>query len=148
MLELDRINSLIEILQLAKSVGYSIHSSPVQPLIEVTIDLLLKLSNLFQQRGIFWEARKNPSIKFLDISDSLGNPKSIKLFERSRLAENPQLSEYFRKKAVELSRIKSLKDLPQDLYPYGQDRKKPPKISSKEHHFFRRTRNRKKKTHH
>jgi hypothetical protein len=142
MLDIDRIQFLIELLQAAQTSCYSIKSSPVVvPLFEVMIDLSLKLKDQFQQRGIFWEGRNNPSIKFLDISDALGNPKSVKLWDDRRRAENPQLAKYFGKLALDLIRIKNLQDLPKDLYSNGKTCKSPSeKLKPESYHFFRRTR--------
>ena len=141
MLDDDQIDLWIEILSEAKRNIFALtSSSPTKFLLEFMIDLSLKLKNEFKQSGTFWEDSKNPSIKFLDFADSLGNPKSIKLREFRKPSVNPQLSEYFGELALDLVRIKDLQDLPKDLYSKGKNRQGPSKTNQKVYHYRRRTR--------
>ena len=143
MLDRDQIKFQIEILTEALNMGYSSPSSPVEPLIEVVIDLLLKLGNVLQEGRAFWKGRKNPSIKFLDFADELANPKSIKIWDRRESAWNPELAKYFKQVALDLTKIKRFHELPEHLYCSDQSVKRKDKVNQKTYHFYRRTRNRK-----
>lgn len=98
VLEEDNLKSLLETLKMAQKVGFSSSSSPIGWFLEVGTDICLRLSILFK-RGVA-EARKNPEIKFnYRVSDSLGNPKSFKIFEDPKIYWDPKLSEIFKELA-------------------------------------------------
>lgn len=144
MLERDQIKFQIEILTEALNMGFASPSSPVEPLFEVVIDLLLKLRNQLQEGLSFWHGRKNPAIKFLDVADELANPKSIKIWDRREPAWDPRICQFIEQIVLDLTKIKRLKLLPEHLYCSDQAKKDHDKVNQKTYHFFRRARNRKK----
>jgi len=76
------------------------------PMLEVDIDLNLRISDFFKEGGPL-EERKNPAIKELDIADAIGNAKMVKLFDRPKWAySDPEISEYFREHARKLVAFK------------------------------------------
>jgi len=69
------------------------------PMLEVIIDLNLRLAEFFKEGGPL-EERKNPAVKELDISDALGNAKMIKIFTNPKWAHpDPETSIFFRRLA-------------------------------------------------
>lgn len=96
-LDKDKLDVLIASLQAARKAGFESLSSPVEPLLETAIDVCLLLSSSFEE-GKKSQA-ENPEIRFLDVQDSLGNPKSIKVWKNQKWFWNPQLAEIFRKLA-------------------------------------------------
>jgi hypothetical protein len=100
------IEDLLRLLEVALKQGYSVSSSPLVPILEIQIDLCLRLAQFFQEGGPFSE-RNNPSLKELPFADELGNPKIVKLFEIPRwVHSDPQISEFFRKMAGSFVRFK------------------------------------------
>jgi len=77
-LDKDRLQQLIEQLQLAQRMGFSSSSSPTRVLLEIAIDALLQLSEAFQRPELAGE-RLNQDLKFLDLDkpNALGNSKSV-----------------------------------------------------------------------
>jgi hypothetical protein len=103
-LDENSIEELIQLLETAKTVmfGQSFSSSPLIPILEINIDLNLRLAQFFTEGGPL-EERKNTAVKELDRADSLGNAKMIKVFERPRWAHpDPEISIYFREYARKL----------------------------------------------
>jgi hypothetical protein len=96
-LDKDQLDVLIASLMAARKAGFESLSSPVEPLLETAVDVCLLLASSFEE-GKKKQAA-NPEIKFLDVPDSLGNPKSIKVFKNQEWYWNPQLAEIFRKLA-------------------------------------------------
>lgn len=146
LLDEHRLGILIETLVRAKEIGFSCSSSPVLPLLEVMIDLALKLKEQLQQGSTFWSERFNPGLKFLEThQDALGNPKSIKLEFRRFVACDPQLANYFSQLAQDLIQVKRLQRLPEHLYCTAKQEAAPQKIKPSCYHFFRRTQKRRQK---
>jgi hypothetical protein len=92
-LEMDRLQSLIETLQLAKQVGFSSTSSTIVALLEVAIDLNLQISNLLK-RGSFGP-KTNKHMKFLDLAEpnELGNSKQISWHSPRKFYWEPESEE-------------------------------------------------------
>lgn len=150
-LDETQIDSLIEVLLQAKTIGFSISSSPIEPLLEVMVDLSLKLQEAFQE-GRAWEARTNKLLKFSTTDvDSLGNPKVITSEKPRTIAWDPSSSLFFKELAQTLVRLKTTKRLPKDLYSNGKpasgssQQEQPVNRKTAVYHFYRRTRLRKKK---
>lgn len=97
-LDRNKMKILIESLQLADKVGFESLSSPVVPLLEAGTDVCLLLASAYDA-GAKLQHRTNPEIRFLDSSDSLGNPKQITLWKKDQFVWAPQLSSFFRKLA-------------------------------------------------
>lgn len=151
MLDKDLLDSWIEILQRAKTVGFSTLSSPVEPLLEVMVDLSLQLKNLLQEGRVTWEARSNKSLKFSQFQvDALANPKVIRSEKQRHSAWDPSISTFFEETAKILIALKTKHQLPEHLYCKGRDAK-PSKQpghhinNSSVYQFHRRARLRKKK---
>lgn len=152
LLDKDLLDSWIEILQRAKTIGFSTLSSPVEPLLEVMVDLSLQLKNVLQEGTVTWEARSNKTLKFSEFQvDALSNPKVIRSEKQRTHAWSPSISLYFEELAKTLIRLKTTHLLPEDLYSKGKpaagsDRQEQQiKNLTTVHHFRRRTRLRKKK---
>lgn len=93
-LEEDKLSQLIETLKLARQVGYSSSSSPIGFLLEAGTDICLQISSLLKEGTE--EKKKNPEVKFnYRVSDSLGNPKSFKVYKDPKTFWNPQLAQTF-----------------------------------------------------
>lgn len=143
----DTLNQLLE----AYRLGFSTFSSPVNPIMRVVIDLILKLRNLFKEGGSKWDHPPNKSIRFLDgisapwVPDALGNPKQISFRDRPSFAQDAQLSQYFEKIALQLTEIKRSKTLPKNLYSFGNRQDPKKQINKSNYHYFRRTRDKRKK---
>lgn len=151
---LDRnwLNDLIVTLQDADKIGYQILSSPVEPLIEVMVDLSLKLREKLKTGDAFWERRFNKTLTFSKTEvDVLNNPKIFRSEVQRNKAWDPALSLFFEKLAQDLIRLKMSHKLPKDLYSYGKQRASSDriKIASKSitsnYQYRRRTRLRKKR---
>jgi hypothetical protein len=147
MLEKDQeLISTLELLLEAYKLGFSTFSSPVNSLLRIMIDLSLKLRNLFQEGGQRWDHPANKSIRFMDginspwIPDALGNPRQISQGTFQKQAEDPLLSQFFEKIALDLVQIKRLQSLPENLYSSDETKKPKKKIKPESYHFFRRTR--------
>lgn len=153
MLDKDLLNVWIDILQRAKTVGFSTLSSPVEPLLEVMVDLCLQLKQLLQEGRVPWEARSNKSLKFSQFQvDALANPKVISSERQRHSAWDPSISFFFQELAQTLIALKTKHKLPEHLYCKGsyagsskQNQEPFPKQTGKGYHFRRRTRLRKKK---
>lgn len=79
---LEKLRLLSQMLRDAEKYGFefsfeSLGSSPVDVLLEVTTDALLLLRAFYGEGS--QGRRASPGIAFLDRSDELGNPKSIKI---------------------------------------------------------------------
>ncbi len=151
-LDENLLDQWIQILTEAKQVGFSSSSSPVEPLLEVMIDLCLQLKQLLQEGSRTWEARSNKSLKFSTSQvDALSNPKVIRSEKQRHTAWDPSISLFFKELAESLVRLKSEHQLPKDLYSKGrgaqdpQQIKKPRRPSRPVYHFYRRSRLRKTK---
>lgn len=106
MLEEDRLNSLLEAVKLAKEMGYSSSSSPIGYLLEAGTDLCLKISSLLKEGTK--AKRNNPEVRFnYRVSDPLGNPKSFKVIEPSKVFWSPQIAEIFRDLASFFIKVKN-----------------------------------------
>lgn len=143
----ERLSLAIQTLSEAHKLGFSIGSSPVEPLVEVMVDLALQLKHLLQEGLVPWELRSNKSLKFSETKvDALSNPLVIRTESQRHLAFSPQLSNFFGELAKSLVVIKDTHHLPQDLYSYGEgrDQNNQPrqhlvgKNPSAVHHFRRR----------
>jgi hypothetical protein len=100
------LEELILILEEAVKYGYSTLTPPLIPMLEVLIDLNLRVSDFFKEGGPLQE-RTNPSLKELDIADALGNTKMIKLFEIPKwVHKNSQISFIFKRRAEGLVKFK------------------------------------------
>lgn len=142
----------IETLTRAKAAGFSmLSSSPVEPLLEVMVDMSLQLKNLLQEGRVTWEARSNKSLKFSQFQvDALANPKVISSEKQRHTAWDPSISFFFQELAQTLILLKTKHQLPKDLYSKGRAAQSS---KQKEQHlnkgavyqFRRRTRLRKKK---
>lgn len=95
----EELKELIELLQLAEEQGYSTLSPPLVPMLEICIDLNLRIAEFFKEGGPLNE-RTNPSLKEFDYADALGNSKMIKIFELPKwVHEDPEISKFFRELA-------------------------------------------------
>jgi len=152
VLDKDQLDRWIQVLTEAKQVGFSSLSSPVEPLLEVMIDLCLQLKQLLQEGTVAWETRSNKSLKFSEFQvDALSNPKVIRSEKQRHVAWDPSISFFFKELAETLVRLKASHKLPKDLYSNGrcgQDRKqiknRTPKLGVQVYHFYRRSRLRQK----
>jgi len=140
----------IETLQRAKTVGFNLSSSPIEPLLEVMVDLSLQLKNALQEGRVTWEASSNKSLKFSESQvDALSNPKVIRSEKQRHTAWDPSISLFFKDLAENLVLLKVNHHLPQNLYSYGRDdsrqqsQKGRPKVAT--YQFYRRVHLRKKK---
>lgn len=137
-LDSEELAELLELLETARSQrtgGYSFESSPLIPLLEILIDLNLRVAELFREGGRL-EDKPNPSIKELDVSDALGNAKMIKIFERPKWAHaDPQISFIFRRTAERLVLFKNTGN-PLDLATFAVTKfrtiNRPPRFKAKE----------------
>lgn len=121
---------MIELLQAAKNTAFSFHSSPVNIMSEIATDLLLKLSQAYEE-GVPKRERLNPTIIFdYRFPDPLGNASSFKRESKSPEAWDPDLSYLCRRLAIFFSRSiredfsfqKDFHDLLnhlQDIFPPG-----------------------------
>lgn len=151
LLDENQIDSWIQLLTEAKTIGFSFSSSPVEPLLELMVDLAVKLKNEFlEDLGTFWDEETNPSLKFSKTQvDSLSNPKVIYIRDRKQPAWDPRLSSFFGELAANLIRIKRLRKLPTDLYSEGkQQTPNRSKIKRSTYFFRKRARRRQKNGHH
>jgi hypothetical protein len=146
LLEKDReLVETLDLLREAYKLGFSTFSSPVRPIIRVMIDLALKLSNLFQQGSTRWDHPRNKSIRFFDginarwIPDELGNPRQSSSRIPQKIADDPRLSKYFRKLALDLIKIQTAEGFPKDLYSLGKTDKPQDNIKPATYQYFRRT---------
>jgi hypothetical protein len=152
------LEELILILEEAVKYGYSTLTPPLIPMLEVLIDLNLRVSEFFKVGGPLSE-RNNPALKELDIADALGNTKMIKLFDVPKwVRESSQISFIFKRSAEGLVRFKKSGN-PIDLATFAVTKikkinrpsVKKPKESQKEHdrntywYFQRKARTRYKK---
>lgn len=140
-LDENQLSLLIETLLRAKTFGFSISASPVEPLIEVMVDLSLQLRNLLKEGKSPWQQKLNPELKFLEQADELGNFKSLKLLKPTQPAFEPEVSEWFSRLAQDLIAVKTHHHLPKNLYSFGKGdngphRKQRPQV----YHYFRRIR--------
>jgi len=165
----ERLKELIEILQQAHSVGFSLSSSfPAEPLLELMIDSSLQLSNQAREEGP-WTEVQNPSLEFLEKPlklrsgaksgiwaterDELGNVAQKQRNQAPDTMTDPKLPDFFKKLATTLVEIKRLHHLPPHLYcEEGSKRRDQPakKISPETFWYLKRRKNRLKKhnTHH
>lgn len=153
-LDEDLIDLWIETLQRAKTVGFESSSSPIEPLLEVMVDLALQLKNLLQEGRITWELRSNKTLKFSEFQvDALANPKVLSSEKRRNIAWDPLLSTFFAELAQSLISVKKTHHGPENLY-YSRSKAESSKQSQKQlpklqrtvvYHYRRRTRLRKKK---
>lgn len=90
-LDKDKLDSLVESVTLARKLGFESLSSPVEPLLEAAIDVCLLLEKSFNEGRL--SQKKNPSIKELDVSDELGNPKMLKVFKKQSIFFDPRVAE-------------------------------------------------------
>jgi hypothetical protein len=116
-LERDRLDGLIETLQLAKKFGFSSLSSPIEPLFEAAIDMFILLSTLLKEGSP--SLQRNPEIKFLDVPDALGNPKSVKIHKVLPDFQDQEASEYLMKLASLMVALKRRLSLPKALKASG-----------------------------
>lgn len=75
--ELNNLLLLVQELQLAIKVGWSLPYSTVDPLLDVLIDLCLQVKSMLEQEELNFE-RENKGVKELGIADELGNSKMVK----------------------------------------------------------------------
>jgi hypothetical protein len=103
----EELENLIEILQEAVKHGFSTLTPPLIPMLEVLIDLNLRMANFFKEGGPL-QQQENPSIKELDFADALGNAKMIKLFDKPKWAyADPKISFIFKRTAEGLVKFKN-----------------------------------------
>jgi hypothetical protein len=143
----NRLRNLRDILNQALRQGFESISSPIEPLIQLMIDLSLQLKFLFGDQQTYWTGKKNPGLRFLDTEqDSLGNPKQIRINFPGKRAYDEGLEEYFSDLAEELAYIASKKRLPSDLRdifldePVQRHSSRRRKLTPQNYHYFRRTR--------
>lgn len=79
---------------MAQKFGFTSNSSPIDFLLEAFIDLSLLIGTLLGEGSS--GRKKNPGLKFLDMSDELGNPKSIRVGYPSKKYWDPISSEIFK----------------------------------------------------
>lgn len=143
---LDELSQLIETLKSAQAMGFSLGSSPVEPLIEVMVDLALQIRKSLKEGSVFWEKRSNKILKFSKTEvDALNNPKVIRSEVQRHLAWDPQISNFFGEIAQNLILVKRTHQLPDHLYCSGRGRqqdhqpgKQRVKFNSAQYHFHRR----------
>jgi hypothetical protein len=140
-LDQDQLTEIIDLLTEAKRIGFSSRSSSIQPLLELMVDLSLKLKEMFKEPKIFWEPRKNQGLRFSQrYSDPLGNPKQIRINFPGEWAYSDELSEYFEELTLKIIFIKTYHRIPQDFHDLERSSAISKKISTKNYHYFRRTR--------
>ncbi len=141
----ERLKTTVQTLSEALQLGFSIRSSPVEPLLEVLVDLALQLKYLLQEGFVTWEAKSNKLLKFSKTDvDVLNNPKVLTSEVQRHVAWDPQLSNFFGELAQTLVSIKRHHELPKDLYSSGKHGSCP--SDPKQHrikngavyHFYRR----------
>jgi len=119
----EELEELIEVLSESVKYGYSTFTPPLIPMLEVLIDLNLRVSNFFKEGG-FKNTESNPSIKELDVADALGNAKMVKLFDKpSWVHPSPQISFLFKRTAEGLVKFKKSGN-PIDLATFAVTKKK------------------------
>lgn len=106
MLEEEQsLKQTIEILQIALKTGFASNSSPIGYLCDAASDICLQLARILTSGQK--EPKKNPGIKFLDVSDALGNPKSIKVFPKRKTYWNPEQSTFIKNLASFFIKVKN-----------------------------------------
>lgn len=152
-LDKDRLQDLIEYLQLASKTGFSSLSSPIEFLLETATDLCLIISS--QLKEGMMTRQNNPEIKFSEFqSDDLGNPKQISIRKTSKFIWDPETASFVKKLASFFVLIKKGKILHDSLIESGvssslslrkeqeQKEKKHKKSSSQKNSaYYRRQRN-------
>jgi hypothetical protein len=139
-----RLKTVVELLSEALKTGYSIGSSPVEPLIEVMVDLALQVKNSLQEGLVSWELRSNKILKFSKTEiDALSNPKVLSSEVERHRAWDPLLSNFFGKIATDLIVVKQTHKLPENLYSSSKrgDQDRHPgqqKINTAVYQFHRR----------
>lgn len=140
----SRLRLVVKTLSEALETGYSIGSSPVEPLIEVMVDLALQVKQSLQEGLVSWELRRNKILKFSKTQvDALSNPKVLTSEVERHRAWDPLLSNFFGKIATDLVLVKQTHKLPENLYSSsqrGSQNRQPrqQKINSAVYHFRRR----------
>jgi len=169
LLNEDRLKELIEILQQAIETGYSLSSPiPADLLLEIMIDLCLKLRNQAREEGP-WREMTNPTLEFLEkplklhsgarsgiwatTPDSLGNVAQKRRPERRETMTHPALSKFFEELAEMLIKLKRTHYPPRHLYcQEREERRTQPanKISHQTYWYWQRRKDHLKKhnTHH
>jgi len=154
----EELEELILVLQEAVKYGYSTLTPPLIPMLEVLIDLNLRVSSFFKEGGAL-EERTNPSVKELDMADALGNAKMIKLFARPKWVHpDSKISFLFKRTAEGLVKFKKTGDpttlatfavtkikeifRPQVQVPKAPGQNKNTNIKNKYWYFKRRARTR------
>lgn len=146
ILDVNQIDLWIEMLSEAKKFGFSFTSSPVELLLELMVDLALKLRTQFKEGSTTWEARRNEGLKFSETQvDALNNPKVLKIRYVQKQAWDPQLSLFFEKLAETLIKVKHSKKLEEDLYSPKAPEGRHQKIDRRVYQYFRRQAFRKRK---
>lgn len=132
-LDLESIENLIFSLEKLKEFGFSSGSSPIVPLIEASVDLVLSLS--FQFRNGAREHRSlNPGIKEENFADSLGNSKMTKINFWSRRRASVEIANDLEEIAEWLILIKSKDTTLRNYLGFEEDlstRKESNKVSLK-----------------
>lgn len=127
-LDRDRVRALAEAFALAEKSGFGSLSSPIDILLEAAVDLCLLLKNAFNEGGR--KRKTNPSIKELDVSDSLGNPKMIKIFKENIIIRDPRISSIMEQFAAFFVNLKKSPDTALSFYEsVVRTRFLPPKVS-------------------
>lgn len=75
ILEETALDELIETLQVAKQIGFSLSHFPAEVLLDVMIDCALQLKNQFREGAGFWKDRINPELQFLEKPIKLHKPE-------------------------------------------------------------------------
>lgn len=151
------IDFLIENLQFLKSEGYSLDAPPLEPLLQVMIDLALQVSYRLKEQGS-WKGHLNPTIKEFDYSDELGNTKMVSIPGFSVFKANPEGVLFFKRIAEEVAYFVRFQKVPiqissleknsknLDSVPSSKERKK--QTSSSSHYYARKRRQKAKQTKH
>jgi hypothetical protein len=146
-LDLEGLEALLGQLRLAQSVGYEIVSPSSSPVIsilmEMMVDMSLKIKLILKEGRSMWEGKKNPSLIFLDQADVLGNFKSVRIDFPQDIAFDPLVADWFQQLTLDLIDIKRLRRLPERLI--RSERKTQERAhgnKSKSYHYHRRRLNR------
>jgi hypothetical protein len=117
-LDLDKLQGLIETLQLAKKLGFSSMSSPIEYLLEAAIDISLLLSSCMREGKM--PLQDNPSLKFSErFQDELGNPKQIRFQKRKPIWWDLEAAEFLRNLASFFVVLKRRRSVPEALKSSG-----------------------------
>jgi hypothetical protein len=103
----SELEELVELLQESIISGFSTQTPPLVPMLEILIDLNLRVANFFKEGGPN-SFRSNPSLKETGKADSLGNEKIVKIFSKPKWVHpDPKVSFLFKRTAEGLVKFKN-----------------------------------------